>query len=34
VGVPETPQEDLEEKLSEVLDDLGRPHKRPFSRGS
>ena len=24
---------ELEEKLSEVLDDLGRPHKRPFQRG-
>ncbi|HEX6711808.1 MAG TPA: hypothetical protein VF066_00435 [Thermoleophilaceae bacterium] len=26
-------QDDLEEKLSEVLDDLGSAHKRPFSRG-
>jgi hypothetical protein len=26
-------RDDLEERLSEVLDDLGRPHKRPFSRG-
>jgi hypothetical protein len=28
------PHADLEERLSEVLDDLGRPHKRPFSRNS
>jgi hypothetical protein len=32
-GAPEgQPAEDLEERLSEVLDDLGRPHKRPFQR--
>jgi hypothetical protein len=34
MGAPEpAPEANLEEKLSEVLDDLGRPHKRPFSRG-
>ena len=27
------PTVDLEEKLSEVLDNLGSAHKRPFSRG-
>jgi hypothetical protein len=27
------PGVDLEEKLSEVLDNLGSAHKRPFSRG-
>jgi hypothetical protein len=27
------PQDDLEERLSEVLDSLGSAHKRPFSRG-
>jgi hypothetical protein len=34
-GAPETPGEhdELEEKLSEVLDELGSAHKRPFSRG-
>ena len=26
-------QDDLEERLSEVLDSLGSAHKRPFSRG-
>jgi hypothetical protein len=32
-GAPEpSPQSDLEEKLSEVLDSLGSAHKRPFSR--
>ena len=30
---PEPAQEDLEERLSEVLDNLGSAHKRPFSRG-
>ena len=31
---PEAPEQaDLEEKLSEVLDNLGSAHKRPFSRG-
>src|SRR6476646_7427520 len=29
---PDTGHEDLEERLSEVLDDLGSAHKRPFSR--
>ena len=33
-GAEPAPSDNLEEKLSEVLDDLGRPHKRPFSRGS
>ena len=33
-GAPEpAPAEDLEERLSEVLDSLGSAHKRPFSRG-
>jgi hypothetical protein len=33
-GAPEAePEADLEEKLSEVLDNLGSAHKRPFSRG-
>jgi hypothetical protein len=27
------PKDDLEERLSEVLDSLGSAHKRPFSRG-
>jgi hypothetical protein len=32
-GTHEAPaDENLEERLSEVLDDLGRPHKRPFQR--
>ena len=32
-GAPESgPTGDLEERLSEVLDDLGSAHKRPFSR--
>ena len=31
-GEPETGHEQLEERLSEVLDDLGSAHKRPFSR--
>jgi hypothetical protein len=34
-GTPQAPtgHEQLEERLSEVLDDLGSAHKRPFSRG-
>jgi hypothetical protein len=34
-GEPEAPgeHEQIEERLSEVLDDLGSAHKRPFSRG-
>jgi hypothetical protein len=33
-GAPEAPgpHDELEERLSEVLDDLGSAHKRPFSR--
>ena len=31
-GDAEPPQETLEEKLSEVLDSLAFPHKRPFQR--
>ena len=31
--VPEPGHGELEERLSEVLDDLGSAHKRPFSRG-
>ena len=33
-GEPEPPTgyEELEERLSELLDDLGSAHKRPFSR--
>jgi hypothetical protein len=29
---PPSPHAELEERLSEVLDDLGSAHKRPFSR--
>jgi hypothetical protein len=31
---PEAAHAQLEERLSEVLDDLAFPHKRPFSRNS
>jgi hypothetical protein len=31
---PEPPHARLEERLTEVLDDLAFPHKRPFSRGA
>jgi len=30
---PQPPDAQLEQRLTEVLDDLAFPHKRPFSRG-